>query len=68
MPRYAPSRPSRRGKLPAPEDGGAAHVHALKDVLDVSSGESSAEGQVPGRRLRRRQAPVSSPGAAFCIV
>jgi hypothetical protein len=46
----------------------ATRVQALKDALDVSSGESSAEGDFPDRCLRRRQAPVSSPGAAFCIV
>jgi hypothetical protein len=46
----------------------AARVQALKDALDVSSGESTAECELPGRCLCRRQSPVSSPRAAFCMV
>jgi hypothetical protein len=29
----------------------AAHIQALKEALSVSSGESSAEHNLPGRRL-----------------
>jgi hypothetical protein len=46
----------------------AARVQELKEALDISSGESITECDLPGCHLRRRQAPVSSPGAAFCIV
>jgi hypothetical protein len=46
----------------------AARIQALKEALNISSGESIAECNLPGRRLRRRHAPVSSPGAAFCLV
>jgi hypothetical protein len=45
----------------------AAHVQVLKGTLDVSSGESSAECDLPGYRLCRRQALVSSPEAAYFV-
>jgi hypothetical protein len=46
----------------------AARVQVLKGTLDVSSDESITECNLLGHRRCCRQAPVSSPEAAFCIV
>jgi hypothetical protein len=49
----------------------ATGVQVIKEALSVSSGESRAERNLPGRRLFYVVAttgPGSSSGAKFCIV